>query len=63
VEHFARRRDQLLVASWGAGDKWPSLCDFLAKPVPSEEFPHKLAWSQEEFGYVRTVLTELGLRK
>jgi hypothetical protein len=38
-EHFRGRPDQLLEISWGKGDEWQRLCDFLGVPIPDVPFP------------------------
>lgn len=38
-EHFRGRPGKLLEISWGAGDEWERLCEFLGTNVPDRPFP------------------------
>ena len=39
-EYFKQRPQDLLVLHITEGDGWEKLCQFLAKPVPADRFPH-----------------------
>ena len=39
LQHFADRRDDLLIYNLCGGDGWEPLCTFLHVPVPEQEFP------------------------
>jgi hypothetical protein len=40
LEYFKDRED-LLIMDFSKGDGWKELCEFLNKPVPDKEFPHR----------------------
>lgn len=41
IEHFGRKRRELLVMNICAGEGWERLCEFLGVPVPDVPFPHE----------------------
>jgi hypothetical protein len=41
TDYFANRPDDLLVLDICSGARWEDLCEFLRRPVPAIEFPHR----------------------
>lgn len=41
IQHFRRKKRDLLVMDICGGDSWEPLCEFLGKPVPDVPFPHE----------------------
>jgi len=41
IEYFKDKTSKLLIMNIINGDSWDKLCNFLNKPIPNEQFPHK----------------------
>ena len=40
LAYFKDRPNDLVILNWEEGDGWKELCEWLNKPMPTEDFPH-----------------------